>query len=134
MVPQMLEMQDVTIASDDEEGVGLFDDDDADEDTEMIMGNDADVLKTERTLLAKRADDTEDDDDSRLQRAQLDSTDDEGDPLNEGSIATDVSGGDLDTSGVDADNAMESIGAEDEENNIYSLGSDSNDNTNEGTT
>jgi hypothetical protein len=48
-------------------------------------------------------------------------------------MGDDVSGGDLDTSGVDADDAMEAIGEEDEENNTYSLGSDENDNLNEGT-
>lgn len=133
LVPDILEMQDTTISSDDEEGVGLFDDDDADEDTELIMGNDADVSKTEQTLLERSADDEPDGDDTRLRRSELDNEDKEGEPLNEGSLATDVSGGDLDTSGVDSDDAMEAIGEEDEENNTYSLGSDSNDNLNEGT-
>jgi hypothetical protein len=73
------------------------------------------------------------DEDPLLRSAELDNTDNEGDVLNEGSLATDVGGGDLDMSGVDADDKMEAIGGEDEENNDYSLGSDSNDNVTEGT-
>lgn len=133
LVPAILEMQDVTISSDDEEGVGLFDDDDQDEDTSPNMGTEADVSQTEKALLERSSEDEPDEDDTRLRRAELDNADAEGEPLNEGSLATDVSGGDLDTSGVDSDDPMEAIGEEDEENNTYSLGSDSNDNMNEGT-
>ena len=133
VVPVINEMQDVTISSDDEEGAGLFGDDDADEDTDLIMGNKADVSAMEKTLLRRADEDMDDEDDPRLRRADLDKTDIEGDTLNEGSLATDVSGADLDLSGADADDAMEDIGEEDEENNNYSLGSDSNDNVTEGT-
>lgn len=133
VVPVINEMQDVTISSDDEEGVGLFGDDDADEDTDLVMGNEADVSAMEKTLLRRADEDMDDEDDPRLRRADLDKTDIEGDTLNEGSLATDVSGADLDVSGADADDAMEDIGEEDEENNNYSLGSDSNDNVTEGT-
>lgn len=133
VVPMIGEMQDVTISSDDEEGVGLFGDDDADEDTDLVMGNEADVSATEKTLLRRADEDMDDEDDPRLRRAEFDKTDTAGDMLNEGSLATDVSGADLDVSGADADDAMEDIGEEDEENNDYSLGSDSNDNVTEGT-
>lgn len=133
VVPNIGEMQDVTISSDDEEGVGLFDDDEVDEDTDLIMGNEADVSATERTLLGRADEDMPVEDDPRLRQAELDKTDNEGDILNEGSLATDVSGADLDIAGTDADDPMESIGEEDEENNAYSLGSDSNDNVTEGT-
>lgn len=132
VVPNIGEMQDVTISSDDEEGLGLFDDDEGDEDTDLVMGNEADVSPTERTLL-RRADEDMPVEDDRLRRAELDKTDNEGDILNEGSLATDVSGADPDTTGIDADDAMEAIGEEDEENNTYSLGSESNDNVTEGT-
>lgn len=132
VVPVIGEMADTTISSDDEEGLGLFDDNEGDEDTGLVMGNEADVSETERTLL-KRADEDMPDEDPLLRRAELDNTDFEGDVLNEGSLATDVAGGDLDMSGVDADDKMEAIGEEDEENNDYSLGSDSNDNVTEGT-
>lgn len=133
VVPNLGEMQDVTISSDDEEGFGLFDDDEGDEDTDLIMGNEADVSATERSLLRKADEDMPVEDDPLLRQAGLDKTDNEGDVLNEGSLATDVSGADLDMAGTDADDPMESIGEEDEENNAYSLGSDSNDNVTEGT-
>lgn len=133
VVPNLGEMQDVTISSDDEEGFGLFDDDEGDEDTDLIMGNEADVSATERSLLRKADEDMPAEDDPLLRQAGLDKTDNEGDVLNEGSLATDVSGADLDMAGTDADDPMESIGEEDEENNAYSLGSDSNDNVTEGT-
>lgn len=133
VVPNIGEMQDTTISSDDEEGLGLFDDDDNDEDADLIMGNDADVSATERTLLRRADEDMPVEDDPRLRHAELDKNDAQGDLLNEGSLATSVSGADLDMAGVDADDPMEAIGEEDEENNIYSLGSDSNDNVTEGT-
>jgi len=133
VVPSIGEMQDTTISSDDEEGLGLFGDDDRDEDTDLVMGNEADVSATERTVLIRADEDMPIDDDQRLRQAELDKTDAQGDILNEGSLATSVSGDDLDISGVDSDDPMEAIGEEDEENNSYSLGSDSNDNVTEGT-
>jgi hypothetical protein len=131
--PQMESFADTTISSADEEGEGLFEDDDTDEDTDLIMGNEADVSKEEQITLQNAGEDMPTDDNTRLRASALDSEDLEGDPLNEASMGDDVSGGDLDTSGVDADDAMEAIGEEDEENNTYSLGSDDNDNLNEGT-
>jgi hypothetical protein len=133
VVPNLGEMQDTTISSDDEEGLGLFETDEIDEDTDLVMGNEADVSATERTLLRRADEDMPVEDDPLLRRAELDKTDNQGDLLNEGSLATNVSGDDLDMSGVDSDDAMEKIGEEDEENNPYSLGSDSNDNVTEGT-
>ena len=145
-VPNIMEMQDTTISSDDEEGAGLFDDDDEDDtqdtliddeevqdDDEFVAGNEADVSADEIMMLERTDQDMPTQDDIRLRRAELDTTDNEGDPLNEGSLGSDVSGGDLDISGSDADDPMEAIGEEDEENNHYSLGSDSNDNITEGT-
>lgn len=133
VIPTLGEMQDTTISSDDEEGLGLFDDDEGDEDTDLVMGNEADVSATEKSLLRKADEDMPVEDDPLLRQAELDKTDNEGDVLNEGSLATDVSGADLDMTGTDADDPMEAIGEEDEENNAYSLGSDSNDNVTEGT-
>lgn len=133
--PQMESFADTTIASDDEEGVGIFGDDDTDDDVDagMRMGTDADVEDEEVEVLERADKDMPTQDDMNLRKAELDQTDDEGDLLNEGGLATNQSGSDLDTSGVDGDDAMENIGAEDEENNQYSLGSDSNDNVTEGT-
>jgi len=47
--------------------------------------------------------------------------------LNEKDFEEDVSGGDLDVPGAELDDAQESIGSEDEENNLYSLGGDKED-------
>jgi hypothetical protein len=146
-VPNIQSMQDTTISSDDEEGAGIFDDDDEedvndstiddeeinDDDEELVMGNEADVTAEEATLLQRADEDMPTDDDIRLRRAELDETDNDGDALNESSVVDEVAGGDLDVSGADSDDPMESIGEEDEENNYYSLGSDSNDNITEGT-
>jgi hypothetical protein len=133
VVPVMGEMADTTISSDDEEGLGLFDDDEGDEDTDLVMGNDADVTETEKTMLKRADEDMPDEDDPLLRVAELDSTDNEGEALNEGSLATDVGGGDLDTATNQEDLDNDALGQGDEENASYSLGSDSNDNVTEGT-
>lgn len=44
--------------------------------------------------------------------------------LNEKEFEEDMAGGDLDIPGAELDDAMESIGSEDEENNHYSIGGD----------
>lgn len=128
-VPRMREMQDVTIASDDEEGVGIFgDDDEEEEDIDEpleLTGGDADVSRMEQGLLARSAEASgTDEDDEIMERSGLDQTDEDGEPLNEGGFSTDASGSDIDTSGIDEDDDLENIGEEDEENNLYSLGGD----------
>jgi hypothetical protein len=131
-VPPLGELADTTISSDDEEGAGILDDLNED-DTTIRMGTEADITANDRETL-KRGDDympTRDED--RLNQASMDSTDFEGDPLNEASFGAERTGSDLDTSGVDEDDAMENIGEEDEENNQWSLGSGENDRLNEGT-
>jgi hypothetical protein len=132
-VPPLGMLADTTISSDDEEGVGLFGDDDADEDTELIMGTEADVSESERTALAKADEDMPTDDETRLRSSELDQADFEGEALNEGSLATDVSGADLDTNVEGNRDDTDAMGQGDEENSHYSLGSDSNDNITEGT-
>jgi len=132
VVPVIGEMADTTISSDDEEGVGLFGDDEGDEDTDLVMGNEADVTKTEQSLL-ERADEDMPEEDPLLRSAGLDRTDSEGEVLNEGSLATDVGGGDLDTATNQEDPDNDAMGQGDEENAHFSLGSDSNDNVTEGT-
>lgn len=133
VVPNIGEMQDTTISSDDEEGLGLFDDDEGDEDTDLVMGTEADVSETEQTMLQRADEDMPDEDDPLLRQAELDNTDNEGDVLNEGSLATDVGGGDLDTATNEGDLDNDAMGQGDEENATYSLGSNSNDNVTEGT-
>ncbi|MCF6407888.1 hypothetical protein L3C95_33685 [Chitinophaga filiformis] len=129
-VPPLGELADTTISSDDEEGKGILDD----EDDEENIDNESDVTDEERQDLENSANVTPGEEDAdRLRRASLDSTDDDGDPLNEGSFGEETSGADLDVPGAELDDENEDIGAEDEENNTYSRGSDSNDNITEGT-
>jgi hypothetical protein len=131
-VPPLGELADTTISSADEEGEGILDDLDED-DTSIRMGTQADLTNTERAILENTDNSIASDDENRLQRASLDSTDFEGEPLNESSFGKERSGTDLDVPGSEADDASENVGAEDEENNSYSLGSDSNDQIVEGT-
>jgi len=124
-VPNMGMLADTTISSDDEEGVGLFDDE-PEEDADLVMGTEADISAVEQNLLQKADEDMPGEEDSRLRNATLDNEDEQGEMLNEGSSGTDISGADLDITGSDEDDPNEAIGEEDEENNIYSLGGDDN--------
>lgn len=56
----------------------------------------------------------------QLRRSELDSTDEDGTPLNEKTSENDLVGDDLDVPGASLDDADEAIGEEDEENNSYS--------------
>ena len=98
------ELRDVTISSADEEGAGIFDDDD-------------NVSKEEKELLENAAESMGTEDDMNLKNANLDNKDLNGDLLNE---EDDVSGNNLDVPGVEDDDADEATGSEDEENNEYS--------------
>lgn len=121
-VPRMEQMADTTISSDDEEGVGLFGDDVEDE-IVIAMGSENDITREDKAALETMDNlDVSQEDDAILVSGLPDNTDDEGDELNE---RINVSGSDLDTAIVDEDDANEKIGEEDEENNPYSLGSDS---------
>ena len=130
-VPPLGELADTTISSADEEGEGIFEDDDADLD--LRMGTRADVTNDERRALA----DTEHMpaiDENNLRNARMDNVDFEGERLNERSFGEEKSGRDLDVPGASADNRNEEIGEEDEENNEYSLGGDNHDDVVEGGT
>jgi hypothetical protein len=114
------EMADTTASSADEEGEDIFGDD-IDED---IMENpDSNVSQSEKEDLAITAHDMPGDDEN-LREAALDSTDEDGAPLNEESFKKNVTASDLDIPGADLDDDEENIGEEDEENNDYSLGAD----------
>ena len=116
------ELADITVSSDDEEGAGVFEDDEEDE-TIIVMGSENDIPGEDKAALETMDNfDVSEKDDEILVRALPDNVDSEGEKLNE---RNDVSGSDLDTSGVDEDDSNENIGEEDEENNQYSLGSDS---------
>lgn len=64
-----------------------------------------------------------------IRRSELDSTDADGDPLNE--VTGALTGDDLDVPGSEEDDETENNGTEDEENNYYSLGGDSKENLEE---
>lgn len=105
-------------------------------DAETPEDPDADVTAEDMMMLdrADRGIDESDDAQAPL-RAQLDETDEDGDPLNEAAGREGMLGDDIDVPGSEADDANENIGEEDEENNYYSLGGDeksSLDDANEG--
>jgi len=114
--PRMREMEDTTASSAGEEGEGILDDLNSDEEDDL-MDDQSNVSGTERDLLRK-SDRPVTDEDEDLENMKLDSTDDE-DPLNEGSNPMDM-GEDLDIPGAELDDDDEDLGEEDEENNAYS--------------
>jgi len=79
-----------------------------------------DISPVERDLLDDSMDNSLTEDNINLKRSALDNTDNEGELLNEGSMADDISGEDLDVPGSEDDDENEMIGEEDEENNSYS--------------
>lgn len=107
------EMADVTISSADEEANELLD---VDED--ILADNATNVTNDEKDLLRRSSESMSSAHDQQLNYATLDSTDDDGTPLNE---KVNLSGSDLDVPGSEEDDANEKIGEEDEENNAYSL-------------
>lgn len=117
-VPRLGEMADTTISSDDEEGVGLFNEE---EEETITTGDGADISREEKISLETGDHLQFREDDQGLAQASLDDADEEGEQLNE---SFDRTGDDLDVLGADADDRDESAGEEDEENNPYSLGGD----------
>ena len=111
------------------EGVTQSEDDD---DVEIVMGTEADVTDEDLALLGDKDQDLDGGDDEDFNRATLDETDEDGDPLNEASPKMSATGDDLDMPD-DGDELPGDPANEDEENKYYSLGSDSNDNVTEGT-
>ena len=128
--PRLGELGDVTAASADEEGdsvLGPLDDGGTDD---VRMDTRSNVSPEERALLAGVGRGGAEDE--PLRTGLLDSTDEDGTPLNEKSfgegINDDLSSDDLDVPGADGDDGDEALGEEDEENNDYSI-SDNNDDT-----
>ena len=127
------ELADTTISSDDEEGAGVLDDLDDEDETRIRMGTEADLTRSERIMIERSQNAHLTEDEARLRTASMDNTDFEGERLNEAGFGEEQTGSDLDIPNSEADDANEDIGEEDEENNSYSLGSDSNDQVVEGT-
>jgi hypothetical protein len=81
----------------------------------------ANISPEERSLLDESIENSLTQDNLELKHSSVDTTDDDGELLNENSAAFDVSGSDLDVPGAEDDDMNEEIGEEDEENNSYSL-------------
>ncbi len=118
--PRIREMEDVTISSADEEGAGLLDDLNSENDDAVAAGNSGNVSAAEKRLLKQSAEHLPTAETDDFKRMTLDEKDAEGDFLNEKGIRQDRSGSDLDTPGAELDDEDELNGEEDEENNIYS--------------
>jgi hypothetical protein len=124
--PRLGELADSTASSADEEGDDILEDGDDDLRLDERSNVESNVSKDEKAMLGsidRRRDDSEDE---SLRTGLLDSTDEDGTPLNEKSFGNerndDLSADDLD---VPEEND-EMTGEEDEENEDYSL-SDNND-------
>ena len=115
--PHMREMMDITISSADEEGEGLLDDLNKDDDEDALTEKGSNVSAAERRLLAQ-SDRPITEEVKDRQKLSLDKTDGEA-KLNEGSDPLDL-GNDLDLPGTELDDEDEKLGEEDEENNSYS--------------
>ena len=83
--------------------------------------NDSFITATEKAMLDEAMHNNPlSQDEINLKHSSLDNTDEDGDTLNEMSVADDVTGEDLDIPGSEEDDEDEIIGEEDEENNGYS--------------
>lgn len=91
--------------------------------SEDSINPDTDVTPEDIDMLSA-ADQNRDMDDPDEEETLLDTTDEDGDPLNEPMGSYGTNGADLDVPGSEADDGNETIGEEDEENNYYSLGGD----------
>lgn len=131
-VPNVGEMADTTAASDDEEGVGVFD---LDESEDFTPGNEGDVRPDEREALRDTTYMPTRDEDS-LRKARMDNVDFDGEPLNEASFGQgqSLSGADLDTGDMADETRLESMGQGDEENKHYSSEDTDTDQPNENRT
>ena len=114
--PHMREMMDSTPSSADEEGEGILDDLNSDDDT--LTDDKSNVSNIEKDLL-RQADRPVTDEDKDLIEMELDDTDEDGEELSETSDPKDM-GADLDIPGAELDDNDEELGEEDEENNSYS--------------
>lgn len=117
-VPALGEMADTTIASDDEEGARIFDQDD----TQGLSSGEGDVTPDERQALRDTTYMPTRDEDN-LRQARMDNVDFEGVPLNEASFGAgqSLSGSDLDTGDMPDETETDAMGQGDEENKQYSL-------------
>ncbi|MDQ3277744.1 MAG: hypothetical protein M3Q06_05430 [Bacteroidota bacterium] len=131
-VPNIGEMADTTPASDDEEGVGVFDLDDSED---LTPGNEGDVTPEEREVLRDTTYMPTRDED-RLRQARMDNVDFQGEPLNEEGFGDGnmLSGAGLDIDTAGEETRTEAMGQGDEENKLYSESDTDTDQPNENRT
>ena len=131
-VPVIGEMADTTAASDDEEGVGVFDRDDTEN---FTPGTEGDVRPDEREALRDTTYMPTRDED-RLRQARMDNVDFQGEPLNEGSFGEGqmLSASDLDSGDMPDETLSDAMGQGDEENKFYSQDDTDRDQANENRT
>jgi hypothetical protein len=118
--PVMSAFADTTISSADEEGEGLFEEDE----TTIVEGTDADISASDKRMLETADQYIPTKDEASLHEAELDETDSDGDSLNEDS--EDLSGSDLDIPESEDVAHSDRSGQGDEENRYFSLGGDDN--------
>lgn len=90
-----------------------------DNENPSVTGEDGDISPEERALLDDSLENSISVDNNNLRRSALDTTDEDGELINEASF--DLTGEDLDIPGSELDDIAEETGAEDEENNGYSI-------------
>lgn len=112
-VPPLGALGDTTIASDDEEGIGIFD---LDESEDFTPGTEAAVSNSEREAL-EQTDYLPTQDEDNLLKARMDNVDFENTPLNERSFGEVRTASDMDISRTGFDGTIEQVIEEDEENN-----------------
>ena len=88
-------------------------------------------VTAEDVAMLTAADQNRDMDDPDSEESMLDTTDEDGDPLNQPRGSYGTIGADLDVPGSESDDGNENVGDEDEENNYYSLGGDNKENLEE---
>jgi hypothetical protein len=90
-----------------------------DNENPSVTGEEGDISPEERALLDDSLENSISVDNNNLRRSALDTTDEDGELINEASF--DLTGEDLDIPGSELDDIAEETGAEDEENNGYSI-------------
>jgi hypothetical protein len=125
--PPMGAFADTTASSADEEGESVFEDDEEDE-TDIVLGTEADITAEDKIILETAEDYMPTQDEEKLQQATMDHTDVQGEELNEQSFGENRTGSDLDIPNNTDETRTTSMGQGDEENKYYSLGGDENDN------
>ena len=127
--PRLGELGDETASSADEEGDDVLAPLDREDGDDIGLDGRSNVTAEERSTLARMGRDGADDE--PLRTGLLDSTDEDGTPLNEMSFGEgrndELSAGDLDIPGAEDDDSDEALGEEDEENNDYSISKNDDD-------